>query len=104
MGKSGRVRIHEIRAAYRLIHDCRDVGDDPGAWPQVLVRGAAPLVNAQVGILGYGQMDSGQSAKAQMAALGEHGWLSQRDGEFWHEEYVKGLKYHQSPTWLRMMA
>jgi hypothetical protein len=46
MSKSARVRIHEIRAAYRLIHDCRDVGHDPDVWPMIVARGTAPLVNA----------------------------------------------------------
>jgi DNA-binding CsgD family transcriptional regulator len=103
MSKSGRVRIHEIRAAYRLIHDCRDVGHDPDAWPMILVGGIAPLVNAQVSIC-CRMMFGPNGVTTGEKSLAEHGWLSQRDRALWQDGWVTGQKYSESPTWQRFAA
>lgn len=39
MSKSKSLRLSDVRAAFRLVGDCRDVGRDPAAWNAVLVRG-----------------------------------------------------------------
>lgn len=39
MSKSGRLRADDIRTVARLIDDCRDLGDDAGAWATHLAAG-----------------------------------------------------------------
>jgi hypothetical protein len=39
-----------------------------------------------------------------MRVLAEQGWLSQRDLELWHDDYVRARKYVHSPTRHRMLT
>ena len=51
MSKSDRLRLSDVRQVFRLLGDCRDLGDDPAAWPKVLVEGLSRLVGGQVVIV-----------------------------------------------------
>jgi DNA-binding CsgD family transcriptional regulator len=46
MSKSGLLRVQDVHAAYRLIGDCRDVGDDPAEWHRLALEGLCRLVGA----------------------------------------------------------
>ncbi len=39
MGKSNRLRLRDLRDAYRLIGECRDLGDDVRVWREHMLRG-----------------------------------------------------------------
>lgn len=43
MGKSDSLRVSDVRAAFRLIGDCRDLGSDPALWHQRMLEGLCDL-------------------------------------------------------------
>ena len=65
MGKSGRVRLVDLTGT-RLIHDCRDVGHDPAAWPAVLGEGKIRLIDCPLVLVG-------QVVLGRAAAESQHG-------------------------------
>lgn len=46
MSKSGRLRLRDVRDAYRLIGDCRDLGADPVLWHSRMLQGLSDLIGA----------------------------------------------------------
>lgn len=48
MSRSGRVRVAEVRAAMRVVGECRDVGHDPGGWRRRAADGVGRLLGAKV--------------------------------------------------------
>ena len=54
MSKSGRLRLSDVRQAYRLTHECRDLGHDPAAWPRHAIEQLARFVGARVGVAALG--------------------------------------------------
>jgi DNA-binding CsgD family transcriptional regulator len=52
MGKSRHLRLGDVRAAFRLVGECRDLGHDPGLWGRHLFEGLCRLTGARVGIGG----------------------------------------------------
>src|SRR5690242_10285152 len=49
-GKSRSLRLRDVWAAYRLVAECRDLGDDVAAWRLRMVEGLCRLLGAQVGV------------------------------------------------------
>ena len=87
MRKSGRVRLKDLRQAYRLIHDCRDAGHDHRAWPVILVEGLARLVDAQVVVMG--EIGLGEpGVPARVRSIAESGWRRPSDRETFYRKYV----------------
>jgi hypothetical protein len=41
MGTSDLLRVQDVRDAYRLIGECRDVGSDPALWQSRMFEGYA---------------------------------------------------------------
>ena len=52
MGQSARVRAGDARAIFRLIGECRELGEDRTSWRQHLIAGLARAVDADVGLSG----------------------------------------------------
>ena len=46
MGKSNLLRVRDVRDAYRLIGECRDLGGDPALWHRRMFEGLCGLVGA----------------------------------------------------------
>ena len=55
MGKSGRLRVNEVRRVFRLIGECRDLGHNPDLWYPWLLQGATDLIGAAAAVGGEGQ-------------------------------------------------
>ena len=55
MSKSGQLRICDIRDAYRLIGDCRDLGSDPVLWQGRMLEGLVRLIGARAASTGEGR-------------------------------------------------
>jgi DNA-binding CsgD family transcriptional regulator len=55
MGNSGRLWVNDVRRAYRLIGECRDLGRDPNLWYPRLLRGVSELVGADAAVGGEGR-------------------------------------------------
>jgi DNA-binding CsgD family transcriptional regulator len=79
MGESARLRLSEVRAVFRLIGECRELGDDPIAWRRHLVDGAVRLAGARVGMCGEIVLAEADYTHPQV----ERGW---EDGQatIWH--------------------
>lgn len=45
-----RPRLRDIRAIYRLLDDCADLGSDSVAWRNRLLEGASAIIGARVGL------------------------------------------------------
>jgi DNA-binding CsgD family transcriptional regulator len=52
MSKSRRLRLQDVRRAFRLVGDCRDLGDDSSAWRLRSFEGLMGLIGARVAIGG----------------------------------------------------
>jgi DNA-binding CsgD family transcriptional regulator len=55
MAKSDLLRVQDIRDAYRLIGDCRDLGSDPGLWFPRMLEGLCRLFGALTATGGEGR-------------------------------------------------
>ena len=75
MSKSSQLRVYDIRQAYRLIGDCRDLAAVPEFWQQRMFDGLLALVGAD------------------RSAGGEGAWAGpQRDLQVLHRFLVPGLQ------------
>jgi DNA-binding CsgD family transcriptional regulator len=54
MSKSGSLRVVDVRNAFRLIGDCRDLGHDPDRWHQRLFDGLNQLIGCSSATGGEG--------------------------------------------------
>ena len=52
MGKSNSLRLRDLRDAFRLIGECRDLGAEVRSWREHLLIGLRRLVGAQVAMAG----------------------------------------------------
>jgi hypothetical protein len=43
MSKSDSLRLCDVQAVFRLIGDCRDLGNEPGLWHRRMLEGLALL-------------------------------------------------------------
>jgi hypothetical protein len=50
MGKSGLLRLRDVRRAFRVVGECRDLGSDSEAWRRHALQGMGHLIGARVGI------------------------------------------------------
>lgn len=55
MDRSGHVHLRDLRACYRLVGECRELGDEPAAWRAHLLAGLSRLLGAQLGLAGEAQ-------------------------------------------------
>jgi DNA-binding CsgD family transcriptional regulator len=52
MAKSSALRAQDVRTLYRLVGECRDLGDEQAAWRAHLVESLSGLVDAEGGFAG----------------------------------------------------
>src|SRR4051812_5729233 len=52
MGHSSRLRLSDVRAAFRLVGECRDLGADSTAWRRQMAEGLRRLAGARVMMVG----------------------------------------------------
>ncbi|MEX2173984.1 MAG: helix-turn-helix transcriptional regulator [Pirellulaceae bacterium] len=77
MPKSQRLRLRDLRNIYRVIGECRELGNDCQAWRLHAVRSLCELVEAQVGIVG--ELHDFRTEAPRMTAVLDHGWAGQRE-------------------------
>jgi DNA-binding CsgD family transcriptional regulator len=103
MSKSGRVRLSDLRRAYRLVDACRDVGHDPRAWPAVMAEGLTRLVDTEVASLG--DVLPGASATGPVVIIrADCGWLTQGHRAHYFQQYVRDRRFQQALTFQRFGA
>lgn len=108
MGTSNRLRLADVRRAFRLIGDCRDLGADPRAWLARAGDGLRPLVGADV-ILATLQPPGPFRSFAESYALYDGGWESEACrqrclGYLASGEYVRSPDYRAYQTLGRAAA
>jgi DNA-binding CsgD family transcriptional regulator len=104
MGQSGRVRFSELRRAYRLIHECRDLGHDPAAWMGHAVEGLARLAGAQFGNVAEHRQPTPQSPPV-VENVADCGWASDGQRALWWRLYAEEELYAQKAiTFVRILA
>ena len=55
MAKSDLLRVQDVRDAYRLIGECRDLGSDPALWHRRMLEGVCQLIGASAATGGEGR-------------------------------------------------
>jgi DNA-binding CsgD family transcriptional regulator len=94
MGESVRLRLSDVRTVFRLVGECRELGDDPIAWRRHLVDGVMRLTGARVGMCGEILLAHADYTNPQVALGWEdnqatiwYDYLSEHVGKddlFWH--------------------
>jgi DNA-binding CsgD family transcriptional regulator len=72
MSKSAHLRVQDIRAIFQMAGECRELGDDPEAWRQHLVRRLARLVGA--GLVLTGEQAGCRAGRIQHLGVATWGW------------------------------
>jgi len=55
MAKADLLRVQDVRDAYRLIGECRDLGRDPALWQSRMLEGLCSLIGVPVAVGGEGR-------------------------------------------------
>jgi DNA-binding CsgD family transcriptional regulator len=58
MAKSDVLRVQDVRDAYRLIGECRDLGSDPALWHRRMLEGLCRLIGVPVAAGGEGRWNA----------------------------------------------
>src|SRR5262245_30462273 len=96
--KSNLLRLKDVRAAYRLIGECRELGRDPLAWRRHMLDGLRLLTGAQVGL--YLQLRHPWSAEEQIAEPLDSGFLEPAHRALW-AHYQRENAHRDDPFHLR---
>jgi DNA-binding CsgD family transcriptional regulator len=102
VSKSERLRLIDVRQVFRLLGDCRDVGDDPAAWPQVLVGGLTRLLGGQVVIVSeIGLEPPGRPPR--FVPMADCGLIAPTSRAIW-QEYAGGQEFRQLAVFQRFVC
>src|SRR5437867_2073605 len=55
MAKAELLRVQDVRDAYRLIGDCRDLGSDPALWHRRMLEALCRLIGVPAAVGGEGR-------------------------------------------------
>jgi DNA-binding CsgD family transcriptional regulator len=81
--RSERLRLSDVRAVFRLVGECRDLGADSEAWRRHITRSLGSLVGGQVGMAGEAAKPANGSAPGLLYQAVDHGWATPADREIW---------------------
>jgi hypothetical protein len=81
MVRSDKLRLRDLRAAYRLIGECRELGRDPMAWRRHMLDGLRQLTGAQIAL--YLQIDRLGTDDETIAEPLDAGFLDDADRALW---------------------
>jgi hypothetical protein len=81
MAESDRLRLGDIRAVFRLIGECRDLGTDPVAWRRHMLEGLRRLTGAQLAL--YLQIQHLGTDDERIAEPLDSGFLDESDRALW---------------------
>lgn len=70
MSKADTLRLQDLRGAYRLIGECRDLGSDPTLWNPHLLEGLCRLVGASAATGGEGKRSRRHGAIEAVTGFG----------------------------------
>jgi DNA-binding CsgD family transcriptional regulator len=94
MGASQRLRLDRVRGVFHLLDEVRDLGDDPPAWHEHMLRGLAGLTGARVALggtlLGVGE------APLEPHPVTELGWAGPREQAAYYD-WLARREYEHDP-------
>ncbi len=82
MPRSERLKLKDVRAVYRLIGECRELGDDSLTWQRHLLTELNRLIGGRVGIGGHNRRMSAPVVLAPVEVL-DVGWADEADRSHW---------------------
>lgn len=95
MAMADRLRLKDVRAVYRLVGECRELGSDSRAWRLHMLEGLRRLVGAQVAL--YMHMDEiGREGECVSEPL-DAGFLDSHERGLW-AHYVRERAYLDDPV------
>jgi DNA-binding CsgD family transcriptional regulator len=90
VAQSKRLSLREVRAVFRLVGECRELGADVAEWRRHLIAGLCRLTGAQVGLVG--EMDYSRRAWLQALHAEDVGWACPADRHrVWEQFFASGL-------------
>jgi DNA-binding CsgD family transcriptional regulator len=89
MARSKRLTLREVRAVFRLIGACRELGADVAAWRRHLATGLCRLTGAQVGLVG--EVEYSRRAFNHPLHIEDVGWSCPADRRHVLEFFASGL-------------
>src|SRR4051794_33259332 len=86
MATSHPLKLRDVRAAYRLVGEVRELGAEPLAWRRHLLEGLSRLVGTQVGqsLELPAPFDLGRMPEPGVLDLG---WAGQAERDIWFSYY-----------------
>jgi len=81
MAESDRLSLREIRAAFRLLGECRELGADPVAWRRHMLEGLRQLTGAQLAL--YLHLHELGTDAERIAEPLDSGFLDESDRALW---------------------
>jgi DNA-binding CsgD family transcriptional regulator len=94
MTKSDFLRVQDVRDAYRLIGECRDLGNDPALWQRRLVDGLRRLVGVPAVAAGQGRWTRPRGGAEAISAV-DAGFDSR--GRELYRAYLRELGPREKP-------
>lgn len=101
MSKSHCLRLRDVRQVYRLIGECRDLGNDWQLWRRHLSAGLCRLIGSQVGA--GGEIHGFLRGPPQLVRLMSLGWADDQGESRW-EEFVENADPNEDPLFAQMFA
>ena len=96
------LRLAEVRAAFRLLGECQELGADAIAWRMHMLRGLCGLVDAQVGMSGEVGLP-GDGKPHEVLPPAEVGWPTASSRAQWLR-YCQKLSVEPTPSCGRWWA
>jgi DNA-binding CsgD family transcriptional regulator len=93
MGRSQRLRQADLRDAFRLLGEVREIGRDPDAWRHHMRAGLCELVGATVGI-SVEAYQSSEFGPPSIASVIDGGWVGEQQRRVYLRYVAEGDTLH----------
>jgi DNA-binding CsgD family transcriptional regulator len=97
VGKSRHLRLADVRAALRLVGECRDLGYDPGQWAPHMLTGLCQLLGARAGNGGEIRLVRSHGS-LEGAAYFDAGFAPEESALYLEFLSTRGLYHHPGTT------
>jgi DNA-binding CsgD family transcriptional regulator len=97
MSKSISLKLDEVRAVFRLVGECRELGHDPILWQLRMAEGLVTLVHTQTVQAGEFRFNRNPSDRPQAIRAMDVGWPSESARRSW-VEWQQNLDMPDNPT------
>jgi DNA-binding CsgD family transcriptional regulator len=91
VARSSRLSLRDVRAVFRLVGECRELGPDVAAWRRHLIAGLCQLTRAQVGLVG--ELEYSRQAWLQPLHSEDVGWACPADRHRVFEQFIASGLY-----------